>query len=725
MKRTEILRRPFVRSTLMMTALGSGALGSDAVPGRVGAAVWSQRYDGNVNGGFLRSDDGRVVVSAGDDGALWIWRDDLPGQQLRRPDPASVTAQISSLAISDDDQALLVRRWSPNNTLGPLEVLELASGQTTDHLPAKMPGQTETDYDEVLGFTNGRVYYKNNAFVSVYDTHLKKTVFLQQMQGRYLSNTDGCVKSDGTLVYDDDRFIHIVDPVTWKESASINLSLLMPGDDATYAYSCELQKNTLYVKLHLYLTNAKGYLDAYNRTFIYNYHDQAIVPGLSNNLYNREEERSYIHLFQGYGLASYPQQDASCPAHAQNEVGVFPEGVINAASRLVRLRDGALLSKLCRSVETDYLNHSMLPVRLWVRQGTLEYSNDDEDTLYDFQSGLVVRRYGDTPAQIVSSPCGTFDVLSFRSGMLLLKNAATGQDVMTLFNNSRSALRTDGTLSGLGWNATAGVLSMVSSQGLALWPVPQTLGDADCATSTAPVLSRVSLPDVTLLTPPSDHPGPNFAALPKAASVSPDGSHAAMGFMNGDVQLWDVRHKKLEARWHDEHASVLTLAWSPSGHVLAYANEKGRVWMHDLRTQAVTGSGTLAPTRDPQQDATHQPLWIRDLQWNPDGSRLAIAGGWGEVYVWQPHTPPARVLATRSAEQGFTALQWSDDGKTLVAGQRDGGMKVVDVHSGTVLQAWSAAHDAILSLTIHGDTVTTISRDKVLAQWRVRSLIRN
>ncbi|ULH18250.1 WD40 repeat domain-containing protein (plasmid) [Deinococcus sp. KNUC1210] len=164
---------------------------------------------------------------------------------------------------------------------------------------------------------------------------------------------------------------------------------------------------------------------------------------------------------------------------------------------------------------------------------------------------------------------------------------------------------------------------------------------------------------------------------------------------------------------------MLDVTRSPSEHALAYSNEAGQVWMHDLQTNAAIGSGQLAPARRSDLDAEHQPLWIREIQWNPAGTDLAIAGSWGELYDWQPHKSPIRLLATHSVEKGFTALEWSTDGTRVIAGQRDGGVTIVDLKSHTVVQSWSTGQGTVLSLTVQGDTITTLGQDKTLSQWRI------
>ena len=120
-------------------------------------------------------------------------------------------------------------------------------------------------------------------------------------------------------------------------------------------------------------------------------------------------------------------------------------------------------------------------------------------------------------------------------------------------------------------------------------------------------------------------------------------------------------------RSYDMHSSwVVAVAWEPDGSRIASAGGDGlvRVW------EAETGN-TLLTYRGHRWrfEKVNMPPTIYNLGWSPEGLRLASAGDGTKVYVWDAAT--GQTLTIYEGHSGLLpnvfALAWSPDGKRIVS----------------------------------------------------------
>jgi len=167
----------------------------------------------------------------------------------------------------------------------------------------------------------------------------------------------------------------------------------------------------------------------------------------------------------------------------------------------------------------------------------------------------------------------------------------------------------------------------------------------------------------------------HLAGLPDAVdelSVSRDGSRAAVAadaVVSGAVRLWDTAAGP-QPREITFARGVNGVAVSPYGSRLAVA--EGRTFR--IVPWLSTDGGVLASS---DEDQYTTPAF------SPDGRRVAVAeytGKTSRVLVWNVgsgRTPIRRF----SALGGVTDIDFSGDGKTLVASGSDGAVRIVDVES--------------------------------------------
>ncbi|HJT56439.1 MAG TPA: hypothetical protein VJ761_08090, partial [Ktedonobacteraceae bacterium] len=120
-------------------------------------------------------------------------------------------------------------------------------------------------------------------------------------------------------------------------------------------------------------------------------------------------------------------------------------------------------------------------------------------------------------------------------------------------------------------------------------------------------------------------------------------------------------------RSYDMHSSwVVAVAWEPDGNRIASAGGDGlvRVW------EAETGH-TLLTYRGHRWrfEKVNWPPTIYNIAWSPEGLRLASAGDGTKVYVWDAAT--GQTLTIYEGHSGLLpnvfALAWSPDGKRIAS----------------------------------------------------------
>jgi WD40 repeat protein/serine/threonine protein kinase len=114
------------------------------------------------------------------------------------------------------------------------------------------------------------------------------------------------------------------------------------------------------------------------------------------------------------------------------------------------------------------------------------------------------------------------------------------------------------------------------------------------------------------------------------------------------------------------------LDWSNARNEIAVAGDSGTIWFVD-------GDTGLRAWERRQHAAS-----VLDVAWSPDGTMVAAAGADGFVIVWsRNHPAPIRML--RAWEGAARAVAWMHDGKSLCSGGDDRVLRHWDLASGRVL----------------------------------------
>ncbi|WP_370418973.1 toll/interleukin-1 receptor domain-containing protein [Streptomyces sp. QH1-20] len=178
-----------------------------------------------------------------------------------------------------------------------------------------------------------------------------------------------------------------------------------------------------------------------------------------------------------------------------------------------------------------------------------------------------------------------------------------------------------------------------------------------------------------------------FKSVVSALSWSPDGNRLAVGRLMHNAMVVSADSKRLHTlRTFQEQQSVDLLAWAPHGEMLSTTSLNGEdppLVIHRLKESG----GTVRLT----------PGWqglVDDLQWSPDGRRLATASWWGKrALVWRTDGSLERSFSYGSLSPFEPRIAWSPDARWLAS-------------TGSAVRLWSLANGTSRELTVHDEDIT-------------------
>src|SRR6266705_1115385 len=160
-----------------------------------------------------------------------------------------------------------------------------------------------------------------------------------------------------------------------------------------------------------------------------------------------------------------------------------------------------------------------------------------------------------------------------------------------------------------------------------------------------------------------------YAGSLHSVTWSPDGTRIAFTSQDNSVQVWDATTGKHLLTYRGHAGSVVPMAWSPDGKRIASGSSDGIVEVWD----AATGQHLMTYRGHAQSvlPAPDSPRSVLSIAWSPDGKLIASGSSDGTVQVWNA-TTGKRILTYLSSA---FCVAWSPDGKRIASGGEDGSVK--------------------------------------------------
>jgi WD40 repeat protein len=180
------------------------------------------------------------------------------------------------------------------------------------------------------------------------------------------------------------------------------------------------------------------------------------------------------------------------------------------------------------------------------------------------------------------------------------------------------------------------------------------------------------------------------------------------------LQLWDTITRS--RRWVGKTIPPIWIddvAWSPDGTRLASSSDDGNVYLWDA------ANGML------QQRLQGHHGRVIAVAWSPDGNRLASCGGRegrGELFVWDAQSGEC-VRALSEQSEIVSAIAWSPSKGLLVSGGSDGVLRWWDAWSGECIKTQTAHRGTIQSLRISPNArwLASCGDDGAVRIWDLQS----
>jgi len=230
---------------------------------------------------------------------------------------------------------------------------------------------------------------------------------------------------------------------------------------------------------------------------------------------------------------------------------------------------------------------------------------------------------------------------------------------------------------------------------------------------------------------------------------SPDGSFLVSGGVDSTVRIWDAETLKGVRALRGHNGLIRSVAWSPDSQFLASSSvvgEEGQGWGEVFLWDAISGELIARPLRENSQPA-------RTVAFNPSGTILAVGRDDGTITLWDTRNELALGSPLTGHDKRVYSLAFSPDGRYMASGSVDQtvilwdlfaptrsiafspGGEFMAVSEGAVISIWDPADnttpvailsghtDDVLVLTFDpdGSLLASAGRDDTIRLWDVRS----
>ena len=192
----------------------------------------------------------------------------------------------------------------------------------------------------------------------------------------------------------------------------------------------------------------------------------------------------------------------------------------------------------------------------------------------------------------------------------------------------------------------------------------------------------------------------------RSLSFSPDGETLVSTGPDGTLRLWDINTGEEEKTLAGYKGSFWHVLFSLNGKILASQSGSSRasitLW-REIRLWEVIKDRNMASFLSRRVNTSG----INDIQYSPDGTRLAIARSVG-VWLYDMNSDKEPTLLTTDAT-GADNVSFSPNGQILAGGCEDGLIRLWDVSTGEHKKTLIAEHGRALHVLFSRDGDTLAS----------------
>ncbi|MCU0689922.1 MAG: protein kinase [Polyangiaceae bacterium] len=181
------------------------------------------------------------------------------------------------------------------------------------------------------------------------------------------------------------------------------------------------------------------------------------------------------------------------------------------------------------------------------------------------------------------------------------------------------------------------------------------------------------------------------------------------GLRDNGVALWGLADGKRLAKLPTLSSTARSLAVSSDGSKLAVAGSDGNVYLWDPNTQT-----PLNIFRGHEQV-------VRSVAFSPDAKVLATTGEDGRVLVWETASGQRTTLFEEATEV-FNSVAFSPNGKTLATAGRDGRVRLFDLDSRSLSGILEGHDDWVMDVAFSPDAkrLASAGADGKVVEWDIQ-----
>jgi WD40 repeat protein len=197
--------------------------------------------------------------------------------------------------------------------------------------------------------------------------------------------------------------------------------------------------------------------------------------------------------------------------------------------------------------------------------------------------------------------------------------------------------------------------------------------------------------------------------MPSGVAFAPDGKRLFAAGLN-EIRVWDLTRPEPSGTQAGHDKSVMTLAFSPDGLLVASAALDGTIRLWD------------ADSGEPRGTLLGHEGNIYAVGFSPDGARLASGGQDQLIHVWD-----VRSLTSAYELRGHTDVVWSlaftPDGRLLASASNDRTVRLWDVATGAALGVLEGHEGSVRAVAIRPDgrELASGAADKTVRLWELPS----